>query len=231
MGEPAARVGRDKAATRERILQAAIEVFGERGYQAASMDEIARRAGSSKGGVYFHFPNKQAIFEALISELVMVLESAVRAAIDQAHGALARVDAALSVAIRTFAAHRGLTRLLLVEANGLGHPFDQEIRAARTVFLGVIESYLAHAVTEGAIGPLDTDVAACVWLGAINEVVVQWLFDESPDPRPLEAVLPALRSALLMSIGVNVDALTGVGEGWRMITTGPAQAVETTSDA
>jgi TetR/AcrR family transcriptional regulator, fatty acid metabolism regulator protein len=211
MGEPAVRVGRDKAATRERILQTAIEVFGERGYQAASMDEIARRAGSSKGGVYFHFPNKQAIFEALISELVMMLESDVRSAIDQAHGALARVDAALTVAIRTFAANRGLTRLLLVEANGLGHPFDQEIRAARTVFLSVIESYLANAVDEGTIAPLDTGVAACVWLGAINEVVVQWLFDESTDSRPLEDVLPALRSALLRSIGVADTSLTSVG--------------------
>src|SRR6185437_16837779 len=100
--EISSRVSRDKAATRERILGAAIEVFGERGYQAASMDEIARRAGSSKGGVYFHFPNKQAIFEALISELVLMLEAEVRAAIDQAHGALDRVDAALPVAIHIF---------------------------------------------------------------------------------------------------------------------------------
>ncbi|MGH2387706.1 MAG: TetR/AcrR family transcriptional regulator [Chloroflexota bacterium] len=206
MDERAARGGRDKAATRERILQAAIDVFGERGYQAASMDEIARRAGSSKGGVYFHFANKQAIFEALISELVMLLEADVRAAIGQAHGALARVNAALSVAIQTFAAHPGLTRLLLVEVNGLGHPFDQEIRAARTVFLGVIESYLVHAVEEGAIAPLDTHIAACVWLGAINEVVVQWLYVESLSRPALEAALPAIRSALLRSIGVNDDS-------------------------
>ncbi|HEY8283452.1 MAG TPA: TetR/AcrR family transcriptional regulator [Chloroflexota bacterium] len=203
LSETSGRVGRDKAATRERILQAAIAVFGERGYQAASMDEIARRAGSSKGGVYFHFVNKQAIFEALIGELVMLLEAEVREAIGREHGALARVEAALTVAIRTFSTHRGLTRLLLVEANGLGHPFDQELRAARTVFLEVIESYLRQAVEEGAIAPLDIRVAACVWLGGINEVVVQWLFDEELSERPLEAALPALRSALLGSIGVR----------------------------
>ena len=197
------RSGRDKAATRERILQAAMAVFGERGYQAAGMDEIARRAGSSKGGVYFHFANKQAIFEALIGELVTLLEAETRAAISHAHGALDRVDAALSVAIRTFSAHPGLTRLLLVEANGLGHPFDQELRAARAVFLGVIESYLRHAVEEGAIAPLDTRVAACVWLGAINEVVVQWLYAENAAEAGLEATLPALRTALLGSIGVR----------------------------
>lgn len=196
----AMRAARDKAATRERILQAAMEVFGERGYQATSMDEIARRAGSSKGGVYFHFPNKQAIFEALITELAGLLESAVREAIAREHGALARVDAALSTAIRTFSAQRGLTRLLLVEANGLGHPFDQEVHAARAMFAGVIASYLEQAVEEGAIAPLDTAIAGQVWLGAINEVVVHWLLDESAPP--LEDALPALRGMLLRSIGV-----------------------------
>jgi AcrR family transcriptional regulator len=200
MAQEVTRSQRDKAATRERIMQAAMAVFAERGYQATSVDEIARRAGSSKGGVYFHFANKQAIFEALITDLVAMLESAVREAIAHEHGALARVDAALSTVIRTFSAQRGLTHLLLVEAGGLGHPFDQELRLARGVFISVIESYLARAVSEGAIAPLDTEVAACVWLGAINEVVLRWLFAEQQEP--LEGRLPALRSLLLRSIGV-----------------------------
>jgi AcrR family transcriptional regulator len=200
------RAARDKAATRERILQAAMAVFAERGYASTSVDEIARRAGSSKGGVYFHFPNKQAIFEALIAELVTVLEHSVREAIAREHGALARVDAALSVVIRTFSAHRGLTHLLLVETSGLGPPFDQEVRAARGMFIGVIESYLAQAVAEGSIPPLDTGVAACVWLGAINEVVLRWLLNETADATSLDRALPALRSILLRSIGVQADS-------------------------
>jgi TetR/AcrR family fatty acid metabolism transcriptional regulator len=200
------RVSRDKAATRERILQAAMAEFAERGYQATSVDDVARRAGSSKGGVYFHFPNKQAIFEALIVDLMYMLEGAVREAIASAQGALGRVDAALSVVIRTFAQHRGLTHLLLVEAQCLGQPFDREVRAARRVFIGIIESYLHDAVAEGSIAPLDTGVAACVWLGAINEVVLRWLFAEDPAAVPLEAALPALRSLLLRSIGVDPAA-------------------------
>jgi AcrR family transcriptional regulator len=198
-------VTRDKAATRERILQAAMTVFADRGYTATSVDEIARRAGSSKGGVYFHFTSKQAIFEALIAELVTMLERDVRAAIGREHGALAKVDAALGVVISTFAAHRGLTHLLLVETSGLGPPFDQEVRAARATFIGVIESYLAQAVAEGALPPLDTGVAACVWLGAINEVVLQWLLDDAATAASLERTLPILRSILLRSIGVPAE--------------------------
>jgi TetR/AcrR family fatty acid metabolism transcriptional regulator len=198
------RSPRDKAATRERILQAATAVFAERGYTAASVDEIARRAGSSKGGVYFHFANKQAIFEALIAELVTMLEHDVREAIEHQHGALAKVDAALSVVIATVSAHRGLTHLLLVETSGLGPPIDQEMRAARAMFIRVIESYLAQAVAEGSIAPIDTGVAACVWLGAISEVVLHWLLDESAETSSLAQALPALRSILLRSIGVDV---------------------------
>ncbi len=185
-----------------------MSVFAERGYGTTSVDEIARLAGSSKGGVYFHFANKRAIFEALIAELVTVLVNDVQAAIAREHGALARVDAALTVVIRTFSAHRGLTHLLLVETSGLGPPFDQEVRAARGVFVGIIESYLAQAVAEGAIAPLDTGVAACVWLGAINEVVLRWLLDAGSAPEALEATLPALRQLLLRSIGVP-DHLSG----------------------
>jgi AcrR family transcriptional regulator len=198
-----ARAPRDKAATRERILQAARRVFAARGYNAAGVDEIARQAGSSKGGVYFHFAGKQAIFAALIVEVVGLLERDVRAAIDHEQGALAKVDAALAVAIRTFSAHRDLTHLLLVETSALGPPFDQEVRAARGLFAAVIESYLGQAVAEGSIAPVDTAVAARVWLGAINEVVLHWLLDDAGAPAALESVLPALRSLLLRSIGVR----------------------------
>jgi len=196
------RAGRDKVATRARILEAAMEVFGERGYAAASMDEIARRAGNSKGGVYFHFPSKQAIFEALIGELAALLASAVREAIERQHGALARVDAALGTAIRTFSANRGLARLLLIEANGLGQAFEREVRSAHALFVSVIASYLDRAVSEGAIPPLDTTVAGCVWLGAVHEVVLRWLHEDQEPRPPLEDTLPALRAMLLRSIGV-----------------------------
>jgi AcrR family transcriptional regulator len=49
----------------ERILDAAAQVFGERGYDAATTEEIARIAGTSIGSVYQFFPNKLAIFNAI----------------------------------------------------------------------------------------------------------------------------------------------------------------------
>ena len=56
---------RRRALTREHLLAAAAAVFAERGYDRASLDEIARRAGFTKGAVYSNFENKEELFLAL----------------------------------------------------------------------------------------------------------------------------------------------------------------------
>ncbi|HEY8546708.1 MAG TPA: helix-turn-helix domain-containing protein [Acidimicrobiales bacterium] len=63
-----ARVSRREstARTRERLLDAAAEVFAEKGFAGASIDEIALRAGHTKGAVYSHFSGKDDLFLALI---------------------------------------------------------------------------------------------------------------------------------------------------------------------
>src|SRR4051812_9475248 len=59
--------GRD---TREALLAAALEVFAERGYTSASVDQIAERAGYSKGALYWHFPSEDDLFFALLEERI-----------------------------------------------------------------------------------------------------------------------------------------------------------------
>jgi AcrR family transcriptional regulator len=56
----------NQAQTRERLLDAALEVFSRRGYDRASVDEIAAEAGFSKGAVYSNFSSKEDLFLALI---------------------------------------------------------------------------------------------------------------------------------------------------------------------
>lgn len=63
----------------EAILSAAVEEFLEKGYNGASMDAIARRAGVSKGGLYHHFPNKEILLmiaNQKLSEPVMLMAQA-----------------------------------------------------------------------------------------------------------------------------------------------------------
>jgi AcrR family transcriptional regulator len=60
----------EKRSSRERLLEAAAKVFAERGYEAASVDEIAAAAGLSKGAVYWNFSSKDELFHALLEERI-----------------------------------------------------------------------------------------------------------------------------------------------------------------
>jgi len=182
----------------ERILDAAAQVFATKGYHGTLVDEIAVAAETSKGGVYFHFPNKQAIFLALLDRLAAMLRERIAGAIAEQRSPLERADAALRVVLETFGGHRRLTRLFLVEALGAGPEFNARMLAIRAQFAGLIKTQLDAAVQSGAIPPVDTATASTAWFGAINEVVTQWVLAERPGR--LESVYPTIRALLLHGI-------------------------------
>ncbi len=64
---------RNELAQRNRaaIAGAAMEVFTERGFASARMEDVARRAGVAKGTIYLHFANKEALFEAIVRETIL----------------------------------------------------------------------------------------------------------------------------------------------------------------
>ncbi|WIG62065.1 MAG: hypothetical protein OJF49_004814 [Ktedonobacterales bacterium] len=198
---------RDKEATRQRLLDAAEQVFAEKGYYATGVDDIIHASASSKGGFYFHFPKgKQAIFLALIDALVPKLAAAVDRAISTETDPMAQLDAALRMALETFSRHRRLSKILLVEAVGLGRGLDEKLMRTRGYFAGMIQHYLDNAVLAGLLPPCDTVTISWAWFGAINELVVRWLV--SAEPARLEEVLPTLRGLLLRSVGAPVPLET-----------------------
>jgi AcrR family transcriptional regulator len=188
-----------KPATRDKILQAALEVFAEKGYHRALVDDIVRTSRTSKGAVYHHFPNKEALFLALVDEFSARLEEAVAAGIAGAHGGLGKVQAALTAGLETFARHRDLARILLLESVSLGPAYQSKRLEVHGRFASLIQAYLDDAVAEGSIPPQDTRVATLAWLGAVNEVVIQWLYSGRPDL--MTEAVPALTPLLLRSIG------------------------------
>lgn len=182
----------------QRILDAATRVFAAKGYHGTLVDEIALEAETSKGGVYFHFPNKQAIFLALLDRLADLLRERIDAAMSGEMAPLARAETALRVVLDTFASHRRLARLFMVEALGAGPEFNARMIQIRGSFADLIRAHLDDAVAQGAIPPLDTATAAAAWFGAVNEVVTHWALAERPGR--LEEVYPTIRALLLRGI-------------------------------
>jgi AcrR family transcriptional regulator len=62
---------RRKDARPEEIIAAALEAFAARGFAATKLEDIARRAGVTKGTIYLYFPSKEALFKALVRETIV----------------------------------------------------------------------------------------------------------------------------------------------------------------
>lgn len=69
--------------TKGKIIEAAIRLFSNRGFNAASVDDICAEAGVSKGAFYHHFESKQALFLALLDGWLKTIDNAIEAARDQ----------------------------------------------------------------------------------------------------------------------------------------------------
>lgn len=192
---------------RERILDAAFTVFSRRGYRQAGVDEVGRQAETSKGGVYFHFPTKEALFLELLRTTADRLAAKVERAMGGVEDPIERADVALRTVLSVFAGHRTMARLFLIDAVGAGEAFQAELQRMHERFSGLIATQLDAAVHEGIIPPIDTAVAGMAWFGALNEVVMRWLMAE-PDHR-LEDTYPTLRAILLRSVGIPESRIAG----------------------
>jgi AcrR family transcriptional regulator len=190
-----------ETATKERILDAAVEVFARKGYHGSGVEDIVAAAGASKGAFYHYFASKQAIFLTLMDTLADAVERGVESAIASEHGAMAKVEAALRVVVETAAEQRDLAKILLVEAVGLGPAFEEKRLEIHRRFAALIQRHLDRAVAEGSIPRQDTALAARAWFGALNEIIAQWLLSGDDG---LMGRLPELRALLLRSIGAAV---------------------------
>jgi len=194
----------ESKSTRQRILDAAVEIFARKGYHETHVDEIVAASKTSKGAVYFYFPGKQQIFLALIDEFARRLEACLTEAIHREKSGIMQVNAALQACLETFGRYRKLAKIFLIQAVGLGRAFEEKRLEIHDRFVRLIQTHLDRAVAEGEIPSIDTEVAAYTWMGAINELIVRWVYTGEPHP---ERLLPTLRAMLLRSIGVSEERI------------------------
>ena len=190
-----------KHSTRERLLDAAEQVFADKGFYEGAVDEIVERSGTSKGSVYFHFPSKETLFFAVVEQMGKRLLRRVERDVASVTDPGDRLEAAMESTLRTLCKHKTLAKLLLVKGASMGTGFTQERQAAMAGLAELTAGLIADA-TAGADGPaLDPQVAAHAWLGAVSEIVVLWIETGSPDP--IEEALPTLRVMLKRGLGLE----------------------------
>ena len=192
------KTARDPESTRDKILDAALNIFAAKGYHDTRMDEIVDESGSSKGSIYFHFPNKERLFLALVDQFANLLERRVTESIEQKQEGIPRVRVALEAIVDTFGRYRRPAKLMLIQATGLGAPFEQKRLAINERFARLIGGYLQEAIQVGDIEPVDVQVVAFAWMGAINAVIIRWVYTGEPEP---QRIVDALLPVLLKSVG------------------------------
>lgn len=200
----------DPQSTKDRILDAALNIFSSKGYHDTRLDEIVEESATSKGAIYFHFPNKERLFLALVDQFSDLLERRVTETIEQYPPGMGRVRVALETTLDTFSKYRRPAKILLVQAVGLGTTFESKRLEVNDRFAGLIESYLEEAVELGDIDPVDTEMVAHAWMGAIYHVVIRWVYTGEPaPPRILDTLLPLL----LHSVGYQEPPAEGTEPG------------------
>jgi AcrR family transcriptional regulator len=162
--------------TKAAIVKAAKRIFGERGFAATTMDDIAGAARVAKGAVYHHFPTKEALFEAVFEqvslELVADLDRISRAEQDplaamaagtQGYFAACSKGATGQIILRDGPAVLGWERWREIDAKHFGGKFPRGLTAAMDAGLIVrqpvepLARLLLGAVTEAAVASSSGD--------------------------------------------------------------------------
>jgi AcrR family transcriptional regulator len=159
--------------SREHLIAVAAELFGEQGYHQTGTEEIVRRSGVTRGSLYHHFVDKEALFEEVFDRADQQVSSNVRAAARAASDRgedpwsvfLAGWDALLDTAL-----DRPLQRIRVIDAPAvLGWQRWHERNARYT--LANIESGLVRLLEHGVVAPQPLAPLAVLLMGLSNQAV------------------------------------------------------------
>lgn len=175
--------------TRDRLIAAATELFGEHGYEGTSIGAVLEAAGVARGALYHHFPSKEALFDAVldrvVAEIAATVADAARAAEDPVESLRAGCDAWLRLALDP-----AVQRIALLDPPAVvGWTRWRELDEQYT--LGGLRVSLTRVAEEGWLPHEDVDLLAHMVLASVNEAAL--LIARADDP---EAALASGRAAV-----------------------------------
>lgn len=135
---------------RERIVQQAAALFAKKGYEAASLGELAAAMGVSKAGIYHYFPTKQHIYDAIILGVLSGLVNQVGAAVQAHSRAPDKLRAFMTEHARYFEANYNGFVVMLVGFSGISAPeLKHEATRLRDQHEGMLRAIIDQGLGEG----------------------------------------------------------------------------------
>jgi AcrR family transcriptional regulator len=181
------------AERRNAILKAALDEFSERGFAAARLDDVARRAGVAKGTIYLYFKDKEALFQELVRFQIGPVVGALEAVLASDLPLAVIVEHALDIFVREiYGTHRKqVLRLIISEGPRFPALAEFYYREVLAHILKAVRARLTRAVERGEITG-DELVRFPQLLGAPGIVAIVWsgLFDRF-EPLDVRAMMRA----------------------------------------
>jgi AcrR family transcriptional regulator len=184
------------AKTRAALLAAARELFTEKGFAGTGREEIAERAGVTRGALYHHFSSKTDVASAVVDELEAELVDRVVAAARTGTGSFDQIQRSCRAYLDA-CTEPAIARILLTDAPALFGMAELRNRSVDTC-VRLLGTALTNAVSEGMSVPGSPDVAAHLLLGMLNEAAM--LVAAAPDPRAARDRVGATVDAFLTTL-------------------------------
>jgi AcrR family transcriptional regulator len=175
---PAGKREQTKAANRAAILDAALVVFGDLGYGAATVRDIVRRTGLASGTFYNYFPDKESVLRALIEDVAAQARVLVRAARRSSTDLESFVESGFRAYFEFLASDPLMFELLRRNAGTIRALYDEPAIGAGTVELA---EDLRVGIAAGLVPELDAEYMARAMVGAAFEIAVLMLEREPVD--------------------------------------------------
>jgi AcrR family transcriptional regulator len=185
-----------KDAKRTAMMQAAVRVFAEKGYHAATIRDIVAAADVAIGTFYFYFPDKETLFAYLYEETADFLLQALRQALGSRATLSKQIAAALQSYVNIAVFEPAVIQLLLVGGVGAAPALIQKRADFREALVGAWQRPLDQALERGQILEQNTRRTAEGLAGAFDEVVLNLLASRDPQGQAGPAIADMTAFAL-----------------------------------
>jgi len=163
--------------TRSRILESAIKLFSDRGFNDASVDDICAEAGLSKGAFYHHFESKQALFLALLDGWLKTIDKAIEASKDRtAPETFMQMTEAFPYIFETAGSHLPMFMEFWLQASRDEKIWQASIAPYRR-YHKYFSSLIKKGVDEGSFVEVNPQIASRLIVSAAMGLLLQSLLD------------------------------------------------------
>lgn len=164
---------------REQILEAALEVIVEKGYEKSRMDDIVRVAGLSKGAIYWYYKSKKEVYLSLVNHWVFKYSVTLNHIVEENQPAADQLRELFQFFVNQYQTNPQPFKAMMEFWSLAARDEDVRIKMQKvyTEFLNLIENILAKGVESGEFDPLDTKIAALSIMVNIEGIIWFAIFD------------------------------------------------------